>query len=412
MTDQWPMFGCGPGHAGHDTTLTRPEWPVGVLWRHGFDGQRAWEAPTVDERGRAFVHVKRTQIRGPNFRAIGANGQLLWALRTGSGLGPFAPSPAVDDGTVILPDTPKAWVVDGTSGGRIYETTLHPSGVKHVAPTVANGRIYAGFRTFNLQTGDEIWSHEADGPEYRVLKPSGDDVVRSRGPTGWGAGLGDDIVIVAGSIREGTTRFVSENEDGDGGETTDRSSLVAHTSANGEFRDDYEEWGHVHALEESTGDVVWAEAVPTPIANSAPVVVTNGHVYVVDCQYNLRVFDGSTGTQQWTVALDSGVAGRRPAVAAERSFVATKDGALIALDVADGTERWRFDADAKLAGPPAIADGVVHVSDVSGGLYALDVSGDVRWTFNVEDGLRTGPSVANGRLFVAGESLDCIASAS
>lgn len=408
MSGGWPVFGYDPGHTGHGTDVSRPEGPVDELWRHHFDGKAAWEAPVVDGRGNAFVHVKMTQVRAPNFRAIGSDGGLVWALRTGPGWGPGAPSPTLADGRVILPDAPESWVVESDSGGRCYETTFHASGVDHPYSTVVDGRIHVGFRTFDLATGEELWAFETDNPEYRVVGPSGDVTLRTLGPEGRTAAVADETVYVAGRVRKGETRYVAE-EDLDGEESDSESSLVANTSSAGELRADYDERGHVHALDAADGTLKWETQFETPVRDPTPTVVADGTVYVFDAEQSLRAFDADNGEERWTAAFDGeSVSGWRPAVANDRAFVGSRD-ELHALDVADGSDRWRIELDDDdVAGPPAVVDGVVHVSDTGGVVYAIDVTGEERWRVDVDTQLRTGPVVANGRLYVAGHELICL----
>ena len=54
------------------------------------------------------------------------------------------------------------------------------------------------------------------------------------------------------------------------------------------------------------------------------------------------------------------------------------DGTVVALNIRDGSVRWKFDA--KRVVPPVAGVGVVYVTTVLGGLYALDgATGAVRW---------------------------------
>ncbi|WP_232343022.1 PQQ-binding-like beta-propeller repeat protein [Halosimplex litoreum] len=320
-------------------------------------------------------------------------------------MGPQTPAPAVDDDLMVLPESPDAWVVEARTGGRVHEVQLTPSGATHPSPTVADGRIHIGFRTFDLETGDLIWEYECDEPKYRIVKP-GQEIVRSAGPSGRCPAVVDGTVFVAGSVRDGETRFVEADEQ-EG--AVERSSVVAGNSSGGEFRDDYDEWGHLHALDAETGALRWEVEFDTPVPHSAPTVVADGSVYVVDADRMLRSFDASAGTVQWTVDLNGELSGTRPAIANGTVLVAAGDGDLLAFDAEHGERQWQFAAESALAGPPAVADGTVHVSDVDGGVYAVSPSGDTRWQFDVGATLNTGPVVAHGRLYVAGRELHCLA---
>ena len=410
MTESWPVYGHDPAHTGHGPDLTSPEWPVGVRWRHDFDGREAWQAPVLDKRGNAFVHVKKTQVNSPNFRAVTAEGNVHWALRTGHGWGPGAPSPTVAGDHVVLPDSPDAWVVERRSGGRVHETSLVYSGVNHPLPTVVDGRIHVGFRAFDLDTGRELWGADIDDPVYRIVKPDGESHVYQAGPSGRAPAVVDGTVYVAGAMQEGVTRFVPQEELDDATDEGDRSSLVESGGPPGEYRDDYEEWGHVHALDASDGTPEWSQTFATPVQDATPTVVAGETIYVVDADRRLRALDIDDGSEAWTVHLDGDfVAGWRPAVADGQVFLGV-DGAVLALDASDGSDQWRFELEDDPAGPPAVVDGTVHVSARDGTVYAVSMDGDECWRFDVDEHLRTGPVVAGGRLYVAGRELICLAS--
>ncbi len=408
MSDQWPVFGQNPAHTGYSPRLTRPQWPVEVQWRHGFAGKAAWNAPTVTTGGDAFVHVKMTQVDAPNFRSVGSDGTLNWALKTSGGMGPHAPPPTVATDRAILPAIPDAWIIEGRTGGRLYKTQLHPSGVTHAFPTVVDERIHVGFQAFSLETGDQLWKYEADGPTRVVIPPDGESFVYSDGPTGVASSVLNGTVYVAGTVYDGTIRFEHEEDLPEDG-PEQRSSLV-HSGVEGRYRDEYTEYGHVHALEASSGSLVWNTQLETPIVAMTPPVATEHAVYVVDTEPRLHALDGSDGQELWTVGFAAQtVGGWRPAVANGHVFVCA-GASVYAIDALDGTTIWRMQFETALAGPPAIADGVVHVSTSSGTVAAIDFDGTKRWHLEVSESLRTGPVVTNGRVYVAGHELICLAS--
>lgn len=58
------------------------------------------------------------------------------------------------------------------------------------------------------------------------------------------------------------------------------------------------------------------------------------------------------------------------------------DGSVYALDVADGSLRWRFQTEAPVFSSPAVAGGTLFIGSDDGFLYALDAdSGELRWRF-------------------------------
>lgn len=389
MTDHWPHVGGGAGHSGHRVENTRPRWPFEVLWRHDFDDRVAWEAPVVDDEGRAFVQVKMTQIEAATFRAISPEGRLVWGLRTGRGWGPGGPPPAIDGDRVLLPETPESWVVNRSTGECRRKIELPWGFSGHPLPVVVDGIVYTDFQAVDFETGDQYWGVDLDEPVYRLVA---DGEVRSKsvGPQGDCPAVVDGTVFVSGQLWEGEYTHDPESDDPP---------------------PEPETWGHVHAIDATDGSIVWATEFETRVSFSTPTVVAGDDCLVVDMDDRLRTFDRATGEAGWTAQIETGsIAGRRPAVASDLVVVCAGD-RVIALDRATGRERWCVPLDDEVAGPPAIVEGTVHASDAAGGCYGIDLDGTMRWTLQVEERLRTGPVVAQGRLFVAGEGLFCLGSA-
>lgn len=104
------------------------------------------------------------------------------------------------------------------------------------------------------------------------------------------------------------------------------------------------------------------------------------------------------------------VAGRR---ARTRVFVASRDGAVHAIDAGTGKRRWRTPERAARPYPwghesgdrylssPVIAGAFVIIGSGDGNVYALDAAtGAARWTAATEGRIRATPAVANGKVFV------------
>lgn len=107
------------------------------------------------------------------------------------------------------------------------------------------------------------------------------------------------------------------------------------------------------------------------------------------------------------IAQPEGWAG--PAYAGGGLYLAAKGGQLVAMNAADGSERWRFapegSSDRKLGvvyTAPQVAGGIVYVATYAGHLYALDAgTGAFRWQFPVGSAVIGGPVVSAGSLYVA-----------
>lgn len=106
---------------------------------------------------------------------------------------------------------------------------------------------------------------------------------------------------------------------------------------------------------------------------------------------------GSDGTVTWRFApenlfRDYGAIAVANGVAFA-GFSGEQGNMLVAIDTADGTERWRVNVPPEASpqfAPPSVADGVVYLPTEDGGLAAVDAGdGHVRWRFELGD--RGGP---------------------
>lgn len=146
-----------------------------------------------------------------------------------------------------------------------------------------------------------------------------------------------------------------------------------------------------------------------------PAAVVDGTAYLCNGSFDGRpaaVFAvGLDGTERWTVDLDDlgdDLAGANvggPLAHADGAlFVGTDAGVVLALDAADGSERWRADVGAAIRTGLSVEAGSVYAQDEAGAVHALDVAdGSERWTGSASrpDGGAT-PSVVEAGLFESG----------
>ena len=121
--------------------------------------------------------------------------------------------------------------------------------------------------------------------------------------------------------------------------------------------------GAVHALDDS-GTPVWYVA-----GDHGPLATDGETVYAVadsdSGQREVRALNARTGEVRWSVRRL--LATHRPPVVVGDTLLVGSDGAVVALDRGDGTERWRMD---RSLGDLALADGTLYGTD-RGALVAL-----------------------------------------
>ncbi len=126
---------------------------------------------------------------------------------------------------------------------------------------------------------------------------------------------------------------------------------------------------------------------------------------------------GAKVASRWQVELGGRIT--PPVAAGERVFVATKDDhTLHALSRSDGSELWRFTADARIDSPPSVHGGGVLFGCADGRVYCLRASdGALAWRFRaapeerlvVDDGQLESAWRAHGSVLVEGGVAYCTA---
>jgi outer membrane protein assembly factor BamB len=111
----------------------------------------------------------------------------------------------------------------------------------------------------------------------------------------------------------------------------------------------------------------WVSIIGTPVVHEGRVYVTAGG-------------DPWHGKEtSWLDCLDAGGSG----------------------DVTETASVWAYEMDAQSIATPAIADGLVYVTDYGGGVHCLDAAtGEPRWTHDERDTIYASALVADGKVYV------------
>jgi outer membrane protein assembly factor BamB len=116
--------------------------------------------------------------------------------------------------------------------------------------------------------------------------------------------------------------------------------------------------------------------------------------------------DVEDGSAIWNAPLGAD-ASTPPTVASGTAFVGTREGDLVAVDVATGRVQWTFEGEGRIDAPPAVGDGLAVIvtfrpAQASTAIRALDEgTGEEEWEVGPEGaGSPSGPSIADGRVHV------------
>lgn len=177
------------------------------------------------------------------------------------------------------------------------------------------------------------------------------------------------------------------------------------------FRGDPSHSGHYAGqVGEHYGGLLWRVQTGGPV-RSSPTVFDRS-VYIGSGDGFLYAIDRRSGEVRWRYDAKTGLASS-PAVTPDLVLIATRR-ALIAIDRARGTERWRreFGPDQPLAwgrasgdyfiSSPVIRGATVVIGGGDGVLYALELaSGRIRWRATTGGRIRSSPAIANDLVYAA-----------
>lgn len=143
----------------------------------------------------------------------------------------------------------------------------------------------------------------------------------------------------------------------------------------------------VHASQEAVFSIGWRRELTSPEFFEwdprefmRPAVDDSGRVYAASRDGYVRAFD-QDGVLLWEHELKGPFSGGMT-VDADKLYVPTGDGALVALSVADGSQKWSYRANEELGSRPVVANGMVYVTSFADSIYALDAeTGAWKWQY-------------------------------
>jgi outer membrane protein assembly factor BamB len=324
----------------------------------------------------------------------------LWTRDLGSKVA----RPAVSDGAVhagVAADS--LFALDGATGDQQWRVEI-PQGAS--SPAAAGGTVYGGghnerLYAVNADSGDVTWTLDVANVVRDVTVSDG--TVYAPVPSPFGrATEANPHRLYAVDAATGETTWVFENPT-IGGEIRSPPPVVNGTVYA------QSEAGTLYALDAATGDEQWTVDFTSTVSSSvSPLLpaVANGSLYVSldggrgeDEQGTLLAIHATDGSERWRVTVDGDIA--YPAVT-DGIVAVPNEGQLRGYEATTGTEQWSYRPD---EGPQFVSHptalGSTFLLTGSTTLYAVDAeSGERRWTFEMAAGLSARPTVGDGRLYV------------
>ncbi|WP_439026695.1 outer membrane protein assembly factor BamB family protein [Haloarchaeobius sp. DT45] len=149
----------------------------------------------------------------------------------------------------------------------------------------------------------------------------------------------------------------------------------------------------LYAVDAATGELAWGQNLTDPRGSPA---ITDEAIVVLS-EHRVVGLAPEDGEVLWTgPSAHVDVFNGSPVVVDDTAYV-PHGLALYALDVTDGTVRWRHETGEETVATPAVADGTVFYGDEDTYVYALDVeTGTERWRHKTDSQFECNVSVAGG----------------
>jgi len=147
--------------------------------------------------------------------------------------------------------------------------------------------------------------------------------------------------------------------------------------------------GHVIAAPEL--NIAWRRSVgkgsSTKSALTTPPVTNETTIFTLDAAQTVRASRLDNGSEVWSERLkgiskrDKSAIGGGLAVAGDVLVVASGYGYVVALDAANGAQKWRRDLGAPMTGSPTVTDGRIFVTSNNNEVYAINLAdGATLWS--------------------------------
>jgi len=273
--------------------------------------------------------------------------------------GVFYVTPAVDEEHVIVASQVPAtgffsqsknivWALDGDTGGLLW----HFDGA--TSQYIEGGVLSGGVFVIGNSDGN-VYALDAESGAVRWIFETGHRV--------WATPLIVSDVVYIGSLDrhlyalslsngEERWRFPAEGVPAEGAFAS-TPALRDDTLFIGAFDD------HLYAIDAHTGEERWHFAGENWFWGSP--VVYNDTIYAADVNGNVYAVNIETGKQIWRQSLNASVrAGLALTEDGSKLFVGSQEGALYALDTADGFSLWSVESEGQVLSTPVVHGSVVY----------------------------------------------------
>jgi len=127
--------------------------------------------------------------------------------------------------------------------------------------------------------------------------------------------------------------------------------------------------------------VLWSARIGSAERFTFSPALADGSVFAAARDGTVVRLDAAKGTERWRASLAGKLSGGVGATG-RTAVVATEEGEVFALDAADGKQRWRARVSSEVLAPPAIGNGLVLVRSIDNRIFAFgEDDGKRRWVY-------------------------------
>ena len=161
--------------------------------------------------------------------------------------------------------------------------------------------------------------------------------------------------------------------------------------------------GNLYGFDSDTGALFWDRPFPTGDKIWSTPAVRDGVAYFGSHDHKVYAVSLADGSELWSYTTGGVVAGR-PLLLDGMVIVGSFDKKLYALDALSGNRVWDFEAENWFwAG--AVSNGqTIFAPSMDGNIYALDRSGVLQWSHNVDSSIVSPPVLVPAGLVVAAKT--------
>ncbi len=306
-----------------------------------------------------------------------ATGEERWRFKTGSWV---ESSPSVVGGVVYVGSNDgRLYALDAASGNELWSfDTIY---AVRSSPAVADGIVYIGSDDYSVYavdaaTGERVWSYETDSlvtsspvvSNGIMVVGSSDGILYTFNAENGRVRLqflGRSSVLSSPSVENETAYFINSSGFLYAVDTTARNWLFENRLRL--FWQVFHVYGVLPRPPDPSG-FIWS--VPLFVGTSSSPALADGTIYV-GAGTRLVALDAADGRQRW--GFETGdIIFSSPAVSGGAAYVGSNDGNLYAIDRATGTELWHATTGDKITSSPAVANGMVFVGSEDGTIYAFE----------------------------------------